>query len=186
MTTLPPWFDALRLDDLQACKKVVLREVRLLWRALHPNRPRSGPVTLRQELVYTATATVLKALTPRQRKTLKWGKLIAQVRALVKEHQTGKKQRGDPYSVATVRKHVRCFIYMNLRVNEIPPALLDARQPWMKGCDKTLVALDTALHEWKSGRPFAEAGYARFEDYYLPDREFEASYVPLRATKRSK
>jgi hypothetical protein len=28
--------------------------------------------------------------------------------------------------------------------------------------------MDCALHEWKSGLPFAKAGYTRFEDYYLP------------------
>ena len=67
---------------------------------------------------------VLEAKKPSQLQTLSWKELIIDVQARV-----GTKRNGEPYSEATIRKHVRDYVYMILYWPEIPPHLLDRRQP---------------------------------------------------------
>ena len=136
-----------KIDDEKEFTKAALR----VWHDLHPHRPRKKPgprSPLKSSDVYDATAAVLEGLTPRQWKALEWKELIAQVQARV-----GPKQGGELYSDATIRKHVRDYIYFILYWPEIPPKLLDHRQPWMKGGPKKFAKRVAAFYRYRAIPP---------------------------------
>lgn len=165
------------INDEKEFKKAVLRELLPRWRALHPKPPRKtpGPIRLPEREVWAATKSVLEKMTKRQLQSLGWRDLIAKVQASFTKPKTS-----SLYSEATIRKHVRSYIYLNSRIDEIPPRLLDRRQFPIPPGTKTL----DALREFICSFYFTKLGFQVFK---LSDTFSDDFDLPYRAgtTKKS-
>lgn len=128
-----------------------------------------------------AADKVLERLTKREYQSVRWKEFIAKVQQEIKKPKTG-----VLYSEATIRKHLRSHIYMNLRMDEIPPCLLDGRQFKIPRGSRDLDTLERAIYEFKNTLPFAKDGYTRFKDYYVPSRGFVAEQQALLKKKDKK
>jgi hypothetical protein len=196
--TMPTWLrNALLMDTPKKCENAVRRQVRRLWNEWHPERPRQkrGRKSAMNHL-YDGAEAVLKSMMPEEwllelhgaelqrfkpdeiistfegpkkvtRRDLEklehWNKLK------LEDVITKLELQGYTDCQATIRKYVRCFVHMNLRVHELPHSFRDGRQPWVRG-SKTLEELDMAYHAFKGKRPYIEQGFTRFKDYYIPSR----------------
>jgi hypothetical protein len=93
---------------------------------------------------------------------LKLTNVIAKVQDKAKRVNFGPKRNDPTHCAATISKYVRCFMYMNFHVHELPLALRDARREWAKGAKD----LDLAFHKWKSTFPYIKEGFTRIKDYH--------------------
>ena len=136
------------IDDEKEFIKAALR----VWRRLHPKRPPKtpGPHKLPRLDVCMATEAVLEALTEDEFKSIGWKELIARVQGKVK------KQPDKLYTTATIRQYARDYVCQMLYWPEIPPKLLDHRQPWMKGYGKTRAERLDAFYQFRASISYPE------------------------------
>jgi hypothetical protein len=122
----------------------------------------------------TVTYSGLEKL--KQWRKLKLIHVITEVREKAQRVHCGPKRKDPTHSAATIRKYVRCFMYMNFHLHELPLALRDNRQEWVNG-STTIEDVDLAFHQWKGTLPYHDEGFTRFEDYYLPRPSHLRSFV---------